>query len=88
MASAALTLATGCSTTAERQVETAAFEACRGKSGDTFSRCIKQERDAGRVAQDERNRDCLETIAKQEDRAAMIDGRRAPDPQSEPAGGC
>ncbi|NRA28825.1 MAG: hypothetical protein HRU11_01080 [Parvularculaceae bacterium] len=87
VALAATSLAS-CSMTASKQVETAAFEACKGKRGDAFDRCIATERDYARQNQNDRNQECIEDIARQEDRAAMIDGRRAPDPQSIPAQGC
>lgn len=74
--------------TAQKQVETGAFEACRSLSGDLFERCMKQERDAGRLDQAARNRACLEENDQQQDRAAMIDGRLPPFPDSRPARGC
>lgn len=85
--SAALSL-NGCSTTADRQVLSAAYESCKGReAGDARNRCIEGERQRLRVAQAERNEACLDEIAKQQDRQEMIRGGRSGDPLTSAATG-
>ena len=81
-------LVSGCSMTTAKQVEKGAFEASRSLSGELIERCMKQERDAGRLDQAARNQACLEENDQQQDRAAMIDGRLPPSPDSRPSRGC
>ncbi|MEM9838556.1 MAG: hypothetical protein AAF830_05310 [Pseudomonadota bacterium] len=87
VSSVALSL-TGCSTTADKQVLTAAYESCKDRDpGDARNRCIEGERQRLSVEQNERNEACLEEIAKQQDRQAMIRGGRAGDPLTTAATG-
>lgn len=84
LAAAILTLP-ACSLSAERQVLSGAYEACKARTGDSRDRCIAAERERLRLQQAKANDACLEEIARQDDRAAMIDGRRTPDPNTEAA---
>lgn len=77
----------GCSTTAERQVRSGAYESCKALSGDARDRCIKGETERLRIDQNARNEACLDEIAQQQDRSAMIKGARTGDPNTSAAGG-
>lgn len=77
-----------CTATEGRYVERAAYEACKSRAGEARGRCIAQERDRARLGLKARNDACQSELDAQADRAAMIDGRRFPDPQSEAFRGC
>ena len=85
---AIVTLLPGC-TTAEKQAQSSAYEACKAQpDADARQRCIDAEQD--RLRQDRADRDdrCMASIEEQRLRAAMIDGRAAPTGETGSAGPC
>lgn len=73
----------GCIST-DKWVRGEAYASCKGKKGEDFSRCMSAEEDRVLTNLTRDNERCLEGIAQQQDRAAMIRGERAGDPNSSP----
>lgn len=86
LAGAALCALAGC-TTAAKQDLSAAYESCKGKTGEARNLCIEGERERFAVERERAYQACRDEIAEQEDRRAMIKGRRTGDPSTEAASG-
>ncbi|MEM0928406.1 MAG: hypothetical protein AAGI89_03845 [Pseudomonadota bacterium] len=81
-------LTTGC-TTADKQAQSSAYEACKSRTDPASrDRCIEAEQDRLRAERAGRDDRCLAGIEEQRLRRAMIDGRAAPTNKTGPAEGC
>jgi len=85
----AITVLTPGCTTAEKQAQSSAYEACKARSDtDARQRCIDAEQDRLRKDLADRDDRCFASIEEQRLRAAMIDGRAAPTGETGPASPC
>ncbi|MEM6912638.1 MAG: hypothetical protein AAF511_01530 [Pseudomonadota bacterium] len=85
---ASLSLVGGC-TTADKQSQSSAYEACKGRQDpQSRDRCIAAETDRLRTERADSDQTCLAMVEEQRFRAAMIDGRAAPTNRTGPAQRC
>lgn len=78
-------LAPGC-VSMERYAKSEAFSTCKSRTGDAFDRCMEREEERVFLETTRKNEACQDEIDAQQDRAAMIDGRRAGSPDTQAAG--